>query len=75
MMNNPKTGDLVYIIDPHGKEPIVMGHGLVVGKTKSYGSDSKFKSTPVLLGNGRVEYLGTNLWMLEVISSAVSSTK
>ncbi len=74
-MNNPKTGDLVYIIDPNGKEPIVMGHGLVVGETKSYGSDSKFKSTPVLLTNGKIEYLGTNIWMLEVISGAVSSTK
>ena len=38
-MNNPKTGDLVYIIDPNGKEPIMMGHGLVVGETRSYGSD------------------------------------
>ena len=66
MMNNPKTGDLVYIIDPNNKEPYKMGIGLVVGETKSYGSDSRFRSTPVLW-DGKVEYLGTNIWMLEVI--------
>ena len=35
-MNNPKTGDLVYIIDPDGDEPIMMGVGLVVGETKKH---------------------------------------
>ena len=66
-MNDPKTGDLVYIIDPDGEEPIKMGYGLVVGETKSYGTDPIYTSTPVMW-NGKVEYLGTHEWMLEVIS-------
>ena len=68
-MTKVTPGDLVYIIDPNNKEPYKMGIGLVVGETKSYGSDSRFRSTPVLWG-GKVMYLGTREWMLEVISNA-----
>jgi len=72
MINKPKTGDLVYIIDPEGDEPIMMGIGLVVGETKKHehapGVTWKI-STPVLW-NGRVEYLDKPSWMLEVLSAA-----
>ena len=72
MKSDPKAGDLVYIIDPVGEEPIKMGVGLVVGETKMYdsapGLDWK-PSTPVLW-DGRVCYLDKPYWMLEVISAA-----
>ena len=68
-MKKNTPGDLVYIIDPNNKEPYKMGIGLVVGETKSYGSDSRFRSTPVLW-DGKVMYLGTREWMFEVISNA-----
>ena len=71
-MNKAKTGDLVYIIDPNNHEPIMMGVGLVVGETKSYGdygTMSPSASTPVLW-NGKVEYLSAWDWMLEVINES-----
>ncbi len=71
-MNNPKTGDLVYIIDPDGDEPIMMGVGLVVGETKKHDNAPGLAwkiSTPVLW-DGRVQYLDKPCWMLEVISAA-----
>ena len=71
-MNNPKTGDLVYIIDPDGDEPIMMGFGLVVGETKMHESAPGlgWKPTTPVLWNGSVQYLDKPYWMLEVIVEA-----
>ena len=70
-IHNPKSGDLVYIIDPNNKEPIKMGIGLVVGETKIHLDSHNHwtRSTPVL-GNGKVEYLDKPHWILEVISAS-----
>jgi len=71
-MNKPKTGDLVYIIDPVGDEPIMMGIGLVVGETRKHehAPGVTWKTSTPVLWNGRVEYLDKPSWMLEVLSAA-----
>lgn len=71
--DNPETGDLVYIIDPNGEEPTMMGVGLIVGETKVYehapGMD--WKPTTPVLWDGRVAYLDEPYWMFEVIKKAI----
>tara|TARA_R110002074_G_scaffold148580_1_gene300081 strand:+ start:1580 stop:1804 length:225 start_codon:yes stop_codon:yes gene_type:complete len=72
-MNNPKTGDLVFIIDPDGEEPIKMGVGLVVGEAKKHVFEHArwpWKTAMPVLWGGRVEYLDIREWMFEVISEA-----
>ena len=66
-IHETQPGDLVYIIDPDGAEPIKMGVGLVVGETKIYPEYARSPSTPVLW-DGRVEYLDKPYWILQVIS-------
>ena len=71
-IHKPKTGDMVYIIDPDGEEPIMMGVGLVVGETKKHehAPGLAWKTTTPVLWDGRVQYLDKPYWMLEVISRA-----
>jgi len=71
-MNNPKTGDLVYIIDPAGEEPIMMGIGLIAGETKKHehAPGLAWKSTTPVLWDGRIQYLDKPYWMFEVISKS-----
>ena len=71
-MNDPKTGDLVYIIDPDGDEPTMMGIGLIIGEAKKYmhAPGTPWKTSIPILWNGRVEHLETREWMFEVISAA-----
>ena len=68
-INTPLPGDLVYIIDPDGVEPIKMGIGLVVGPTKIYSTSSnKYTSTTPVLWDGTIQYLDKPYWMFEVIA-------
>ena len=71
-MNNPKTGDLVYIIDPAGEEPILMGIVLIAGETKKHehAPGLAWKSTTPVLWDGRIQYLDKPCWMFEVISKS-----
>ena len=71
-MNQVKAGDLVYIIDPNGKEPFKMGIGVVVGETKvhDHGPSRDWKPTTPVLWDGKVCYLDEPCWMLEVLSRA-----
>tara|TARA_Y100000034_G_scaffold115691_1_gene153153 strand:+ start:360 stop:578 length:219 start_codon:yes stop_codon:yes gene_type:complete len=72
-MNNPETGDLVYIIDPKGEEPTMMGVGLIVGETKVHESAPGlgWQPTTPVLWDGRVAYLDESHWMFEVIKKAI----
>ena len=54
-MNNPKTGDLVYIIDPNNKEPFKMGIGLVIVVSRDHVDAAvvfleDLEETPFLIG-------------------------
>jgi len=71
-IHKPQTGDLVYIIDPDGIEPIKMGIGLVLGDTKIYleSHNQWTRSTPVLW-DGVIHYLDRPYWILEVFRKAV----
>ena len=71
-MNDPKPGDLVYIIDPVGDEPIKMGVGLFVGETKmrEHAPGMGWKPSTPVLWDGKVFYLDEPYWMLEVLSRA-----